>query len=796
MSVSAPPAPDKPGSAQRAGRAARCLPYAAGALAVAALLDTWIEARIVTLLTRAICVLVLSLALASAVVELGRWVRAALDPAAGWIRRRGGVILAPIGRAVMALPRRLDRRLGEPLGTLVQRLRTRPENELRGLRWVTWLGIVLLTVGLLLGAILVVTDVLGSRLAGRTTPISVEWLYIGAGLSAAVLLLVVAFLVWSLDAVVLRRHLPARVVITPGVIVVLLAMMLLSSSPVPGELSYQDKEGMRRSGSVHDVLLVVDPADPAAQELAKFVAANLWTLSRRRSDTVPYDVAFGVVRPTDRALPVRASAWSFVEPPTSVRRHFLESVAALAPAKPPPATGAYSSLFSGLRASVDVTWRDGARRTVALVLSELPSEPALDRRNVPHGQDVPSWRALVAMAATDRASVPPPERYTRVVVLTQERRRARLALWRDYVDQIGGRIIPFDRVDERVLRDLEDVSTGALPSGLRALAQRFSPYLRFDSGEQFFPVEVDQLLAKSGPDGGHEVCRHVRLDDSCRPVTSYKDLLDPYDEYIDFEGGARLGRDLVDRDNRLRLRRRIYVQAVEDEPAGRVHLVYWWFMRYNVSPVEPERNCLPGFTVSETTCFDHEGDWEGVTVTLAREGAPDPLTPYAPEGWRPESVSFASHSAVTRWSWKALDVEETHPLVYVALGSHAAYPVRCTARTCDQRLAGIGLPEGRFDGRLDWQHDATACCLPLPVTPEGRGAMWNAFRGRWGKAQCTLFIKICSQSDGPRSPSFQRRFGAPVGTTFRDQARVLADYRKRYGTSATAQDVARAPSTG
>ena len=74
-----------------------------------------------------------------------------------------------------------------------------------------------------------------------------------------------------------------------------------------------------------------------------------------------------------------------------------------------------------------------------------------------------------------------------------------------------------------------------------------------------------------------------------------------------------------------------------------------------------------------------------------------------------------------------MEVDGTHPFVYIALGSHAAYPARCS-RDCDQRLAH-SLPEGHFDGKLDWNHDATACCLPLPVTPEGAGAMWNAFLG-------------------------------------------------------------------
>jgi hypothetical protein len=45
-------------------------------------------------------------------------------------------------------------------------------------------------------------------------------------------------------------------------------------------------------------------------------------------------------------------------------------------------------------------------------------------------------------------------------------------------------------------------------------------------------------------------------------------------------------------------------------------------------------------------------------------------------------------------------------------------------------------------------------------------------------------VKVCSQSDGPRSPSAQRRFDAPEGTTFPDQVAVLERHRKRYGTAA------------
>jgi hypothetical protein len=663
---SAPAGKTRDGPSQRFGRA---LLYSALGLAVVAILNAWADSPLLTFLTLALAAVVVAFAVAPSLVRGVRSLISVCTPFGRWIRERA--------LWVLGLASRLDRRFGSPVGRLVDRLRSRPANELRLLRGVTRLGIVALTLLAVAGAVIVVTDALGWLLRGRSTPLAVEWLYVGAAVSGAALVLVIAFVGWSLGVVVFRQHWP-RGTVSVGIVGLLLAALFLSARPVPGQEDFADKEGTRRAGSIHDVLVVVDPADAAGRELARFAAANLWTASRVRSDTVPYDVAFAVATPAGDAPAGRREAWLFLEPPTSVRRHFLESMAQIAPADPPPATGAYSSLFSDLRASMDFKWRLGARRTIALVVRELPSEAALDRRDVPGGDEVPTWRALVSMAGDDRTAEPPPERYARVVVLTQDRRLGRVALWRDYLEQMGGTLIHYDVFDATVLRDLEDAATGAPASAVRALAQRFSPHLQFDSEEKFLPVDVDQLLAKRATDGGHQVCRHGTLEDSCDPVSSYRDLLDAYDEYIDFEGGARLGRDLYDRDNRLRLRRRVYVQAIEDAERSRLHLVYWWFMRYNVSPVEPERNCLPGFTLAETTCFDHEGDWEGVTVTLAPDGDLDPLAPYALDSWRPESASFASHSQVTRWDWSALDLEG--PIRSSTSHSGATRRTPCAAR--------------------------------------------------------------------------------------------------------------------
>jgi hypothetical protein len=720
------------------------------------------------------------LVLAGAIYALLRTLLRPLSPLARRARAIGRAIAAPFlapaqrirarvqrlrERAIDALLA-LDRRLGEPFARTARRVPARVRDALLYVpRFNAWLAAVIVCLLGLALAIYVVSGWLGAALAGRTTPVAAEWLYLGAFITATVAALVLAFWIWELGRVVLLHRLRARTCATGAVLAVLVGIGLLSTPEVPGELAGGQEAAKREGGRATDVLVVVDPADPAGRQLADYVRGELQALAAPRGDALAYEVALGLAAPADPALATGGDPWTVLEPPTANRRHFLDSVAAVAPGEGRRATRAYGALLDSLRDPGYLPWHGGARRAVALVLAELPLEADLDSATA-------SWSELVSAYAAGRG-------LPRPVVFTQEGRRNRIALWRAWLARMHGRLVTYRQADAALLADVEDTATGAGLSAVARLARAYSPRLRFDGDEQFFPVDVDDLLRKGG---GHEVCDHVRLFDNCEPLDEYGDLLGALDEYIDLEGGARLGRDLVDRDVRLGVRPAIYVDAIER--GDRLELAYWWFLRYNVSPWRPERNCLPGFTFAEATCFDHEGDWEGVTVTLGASGSPNVPEPYAAERWQPLSVSFASHSKLTRWDWERLERSGTHPVVYVAQGSHAAYPARCSS-SCTQKLAGPGLPpEGRFDGAIDWRHNGSACCLPLPVTPDHRGALWNGFPGRWGKAVCTAFVKVCSQSDGPRSPSGQRRFDRPEGSTFPDQVAVLERHRKRYGTAA------------
>jgi hypothetical protein len=227
-----------------------------------------------------------------------------------------------------------------------------------------------------------------------------------------------------------------------------------------------------------------------------------------------------------------------------------------------------------------------------------------------------------------------------------------------------------------------------------------------------------------------------------------------------------------------------------------LHIDYWWYFRYNVSPVKTTTMCLAGFSVTELSCFDHESDWEGVTVTVENTRSDDASLPEA------VAVTYSGHAWRYRLSWPELEahgviVSETHPLVYVAFGSHASYPVPCGAsepaplsadRDCWQGryreeilVIGVPLPDGRRDGEAPWiMNDPglcaqVACLAPLPVDRDDKPTSWNAYPGRWGRAECTFGVGlICVRTRGPESPSMQKRYlnpgAAPDGSLGDDVA--------------------------
>jgi hypothetical protein len=326
------------------------------------------------------------------------------------------------------------------------------------------------------------------------------------------------------------------------------------------------------------------------------------------------------------------------------------------------------------------------------------------------------------------------------------------------------------------------------PADAADLAWKHRPLLLFDSGEQRSPLDVDEFLAERGGDGepAHQLCTDTGIAyRSCSGVSGADDLAPAADDpgaviALDVNPAPRAGDEFRDEATAQRM----YFHVDADDPDGRVHLDYWIFYRYNDSPQFSDHTCLSGFSFKDLTCFDHEGDWEGITVSLTRDR-------------RPESVVYVGHHWRYRFAWDDLRalrvVGGSRPRVWVARGSHASYPAECgkrVKRSCRQPASDV--PDGARDGRKGWRRNSDSACRavdclrPLPLTEAGKPSSWAAFPGYWGAARCTVGTRLCTRSLGPDTPAFQGRYADPGG---KGAARTLL--RQWYGRA-----VDRLPSSG
>jgi hypothetical protein len=542
------------------------------------------------------------------------------------------------------------------------------------------------------------------------------------------------------------------------------------------------------SSGRYDVLLVTDRssfADPA-------VLAELDRITPPPPSIAGWDVAFAIAIVSDRGVRVALPMTESDADAKEVLREIAARRSRLS------ATGVASATPAALGLPA-VGWRAGSQRAVAPLVGPGESAPV----------GAGALRAAIGLPLLL------PE-----VDLTQA--------WREWAQAARGRIVHVGRTSELNPVDAALAAVTAQPTRAEyELAFRYRPSLLFDSKEFYRPLDVDSVLSERNVDGRAvaRVCdRRVLRGDSCVPLLTAYDL-GRRSDYIDLGGKLRYGSDSRTSVDLIRAAtappqstglppgvppppnvpppgggagltiRRLCTPTPEGRecdggPWSRVyfHLVraprrltidYWWYFRFNVTPNKTALMCRSGLSVSDLDCFDHESDWEGISVTLAR---------VCHGRLKPVSVTYAGHAWRYRFHWddlvKAKRVERrTHPRVYVAFGSHASYPVPCYGRTesslahdCFQgryRRSFLGglvktpLPDGRRDGARRWSMDddrncvEVGCLSELPLRIDGRGARWNAFRGRWGAAECSLPPKICVRAEGPETPSAQPRYSAP-----------------------------------
>jgi hypothetical protein len=270
------------------------------------------------------------------------------------------------------------------------------------------------------------------------------------------------------------------------------------------------------------------------------------------------------------------------------------------------------------------------------------------------------------------------------------------------------------------------------------LHQKYAPVMHFARGERFFPMSVDDFLTytalyvkgqhtpviprsrvvlddlthryssretflrsvATGPIRGAEIASewgmaaiHLIYEWSQRPVVAWTEELarSAYDwfsektraatrlfwwnslllpkAYADKKGGIQ------EKLPRFQLPQEVRRSAIESyeasqgkdrnytyyyrtvQQAGYLNLQYWFFYAYN-----DWASGYGGFN-------DHEGDWEGFHVFFKLDAGNRPIEP-------PAYVCYLGHHSRITKPWTHHDVEKvgTHPVIYVAAGSHASYP--------------------------------------------------------------------------------------------------------------------------
>ena len=183
----------------------------------------------------------------------------------------------------------------------------------------------------------------------------------------------------------------------------------------------------------------------------------------------------------------------------------------------------------------------------------------------------------------------------------------------------------------------------------------------------------------------------------------------------------------------------------------RIALQYWYWYRYDFWSGQ--------YPLTDYVWQAHEGDWEVVTVVLTK--AEKPL--YA---------AYSQHSCGKRRAWASVPkTQKTHPLVYVALGTHANY-YAAGAQPVDLRpqcypALGATLLHAYFPAGVFDQTGRGARVRPPIVVVTATRPQWMQFPGTWGEANFfhgpdPVNTRVAGLA--PLGPAFHALWRAPIAT--------------------------------
>jgi hypothetical protein len=299
----------------------------------------------------------------------------------------------------------------------------------------------------------------------------------------------------------------------------------------------------------------------------------------------------------------------------------------------------------------------------------------------------------------------------------------------------------------------------ALAMAPRLLA-RYEPVAHFDRLEAFLPTKVQSFIADAdlereiAPNSWTVVDTHPRASqlpgpgsgtwrlnqDTCTPSAPIGGL-SCYAQAFQRRGGGPS----------------VYGRMARED--GEIVLQYWFFYYDDVFSYQ--------YPPSDFIWQAHEGDWEVVNVVLSGDG-------------RPLSAGYSQHCGGERRAWADVPrVDGTHPVVYVALGSHANYFSAGTHPINLGCLPGAVVAlfnQAHLPLPVDYAFDGPVIVGPphvgarvMPVRQiSDRHPEWVRFPGFWGELEYlhapAPIGTVTLGGSSPVGPAFHDVWTDPLGT--------------------------------
>ena len=189
----------------------------------------------------------------------------------------------------------------------------------------------------------------------------------------------------------------------------------------------------------------------------------------------------------------------------------------------------------------------------------------------------------------------------------------------------------------------------------------------------------------------------------------------------------------------------VYGQVVRTETA--VVLEYWFFYYDDVYSYF--------YPPSDVIWQSHEGDWESVAIVLSPSETP-------------LEAAYSQHCLGQRRPWAGTQrVDGTHPVAYVAVGSHATYftpGIHPIEPTCVPAAARALLSQHGLPGPVDYAGVGETETPLLEQINDGDG--WLSFPGNWGELQYfhSPFTGTVPLGTAPVGPAFHPLWTDPLAT--------------------------------